>query len=228
MVYNEKNFTPSSVVFTTNKEGLYECYRSHPEYENLLVTLLRTYEGIFDFPVLISESLLAKLLRTDEQKVKDQLQKAGALGIIRYTPLNDEPQIFLRKNRVAARDLQIDLKQYQQRKEQFIQRVKTMTDYLQTNHCRSHFISHYFGDKAATDCSTCDTCLARRRKDVSADEFAAIVLAIRQHLSQCPVTATQLVSDLSSLKQEKTWAVLKFLQAEQQICADDKGILRNK
>ncbi len=228
MIYNEKNYTPSSVIFTTSKAGLYEFYRSHPEYENLLVTLLRTYEGIFDFPVFVSESLLSKLLRTEEQKVREQLQKAGSFGVIRYTPLNEEPQIFLRKNRVAARDLQIDLKQYQQRKELFIQRVQTMRDYLQTSRCRSQFISHYFGDEGATDCSTCDNCLARRRKDFTTSEFNTIATAIRQHLTQNPSTAAQLVTELSSLKQDKTWAVLKFLQAEQQICADEQGILRNK
>ncbi len=228
MVYNEKNYTPSSVVFTINKQGLYDFYRSHPGYENILVTLLRTYEGIFDFPVFISEPLLAKLLRTDEQKVKEQLLKAGAFGIIRYTPLNDEPQIFLRKNRVAARDLQIDLKQYQQRKELFIQRVKTMTTYLQTDRCRSRFISHYFGDEEATDCGTCDTCIARRRQTFTTEEFTAIAEAIRQHLSHSPATAEQLVTHLPALKQEKTWQVLKFLQAEQQVSADSQGILRNK
>ena len=57
--FNEKNFSPSTIVFTTNKEQLYQFQESHPEYEPLLTTLLRTYEGIFGFPAFISENLLA-------------------------------------------------------------------------------------------------------------------------------------------------------------------------
>src|SRR5947209_20588930 len=36
--YSEKSFTPSTLVFTTSKEALYEFYRNHPQYEDLLTT----------------------------------------------------------------------------------------------------------------------------------------------------------------------------------------------
>jgi ATP-dependent DNA helicase RecQ len=226
--YNEKNFTPSTLVFTTSKESLYEFYRNHPEQEELLTTLLRTYEGIFDIPVFVSEPLLAKLLRQEEQKIKDQLRRIASFGIIQYTPQNDEPQIIFRKNRVATRDLQIDLKQYQQRKEHFIERVKTMVTYLKAASCRSRFISLYFGDDHAQNCGICDNCLAKKGSDFTTEEFAAIASAIRLYLAQKKVTAEQLVADLSTIKKEKTWKVLRFLQAEKQITADSEGLLQNK
>ncbi len=226
--YNEKNFIPSTLVFTTSKEHLYEFYRSHPEHEVLLTTLLRTYEGIYDFPVFISELTVAKLLREDEKNVKEQLQRIASFGVIRYTPQNDEPQIIFRKNRVATIDLQINLTLYNQRKEQFIRRVKAMVAYLKTPSCRSHFISHYFGDEAAKDCGICDHCLAKKQNDFTAEEFASIATAIKGHLAQKAFTAEQLVAELSTIKKEKTWKVLRFLQAERQIAANSQGILQNK
>ncbi|HEU4902006.1 MAG TPA: DEAD/DEAH box helicase [Flavisolibacter sp.] len=226
--YNERNFIPSTLVFTTRKEALYEFYRSHPEHEELLTTLLRTYEGIYDFPVFISEPVIAKLLREDEQKIKEQLQRITSFGIIRYTSQNEEPQIVLRKNRVATKDLQINLKQYQQRKEQFVQRVKTMVAYLKATSCRSRFISSYFGDEAAKDCGSCDNCLAKKQTEFTAGEFASIASAIKLHLAQKAVTAEQLVAALPAVKKEKTWKVLAFLQAEKQIAADSQGFLQNK
>ncbi|HEV7329839.1 MAG TPA: ATP-dependent DNA helicase RecQ [Flavisolibacter sp.] len=225
--YNEKNFTPSTLGFTTNKESLYEFYRHHPEHEALLTTLLRTYEGIFDFPVFISEVMLAKLLRQEEKQVRQQLKKIASFGIIRYTPQNDEPKLVLRKNRVAARDLIMDLKAYEQRKEYFMQRVKTMIAYLNATSCRSRFISHYFGDEGARACGICDACLAKKGNDFSAEEFNAIAAAIKLHLENKRVTAEQLVADLSAIKKEKTWQVLRFLQAEKQIAADGQGVLQN-
>ncbi|HET7899494.1 MAG TPA: RecQ family zinc-binding domain-containing protein, partial [Flavisolibacter sp.] len=211
-----------------SKENLYEFYRSHPEYEELLVTLLRTYEGIYDFPVFISELTIAKLLREDEVKIKERLQKIAAYGVVHYTPQNDEPQIVFRKNRVATRDLQINLKQYYRRKEEFIHRVETMLAYLKTASCRSAYISHYFGDEEAKDCGICDNCLARKQHQFSSEEFALIASAIQQQLAQQPVTAEQLMAALPAVKKEQTWKVLQFLQAERKIIVSREGLLQNK
>jgi ATP-dependent DNA helicase RecQ len=122
----------------------------------------------------------------------------------------------------------MDLKQYHQRKERFVQRVKTMVAYLKGTSCRSHFISRYFGDDAAEDCGVCDNCLARKQTEFTAGEFASIASAIKLHLAQKAVTAEQLVAGLSTIKREKAWKVLQFLQAEKQIAADSQGFLQNK
>lgn len=225
--YNEKNFTPSTLVFTTTKEHLYAFYNSHPEHEELLVTLLRTYEGIYDFPVFISEAVLAKLLRLEEAGIKAQLQRIASFGLIRYTPQNDAPQIYFRRNRVSTRDLTMDLRQYGQRKTYFVERVKVMTAYLQASGCRSQYISRYFGDVAAKECGCCDNCLSRKHRLLTTEEFASIAATIRLHLSQKAQTAEELVAALPVTK-EKCWKVLQFLQAEQQIAADAKGLLQNK
>ena len=108
--FNEKNFTPSTLVFTTNKEQLYQFQDSHPEYEPLLTTLLRTYEGIFDFPAFISENLLSRLMEQEEEKIKEILKKIAAFRIIEYIPQNDASFILFKKNRVGTEALTINLK----------------------------------------------------------------------------------------------------------------------
>lgn len=225
ITYNEKNFTPSTLVFTTSKNLLYEFYRSHPELENILTTLLRTYEGIFDFPVFISELVLAKILQEEEKTVAAMLRKAMSYGIVRYTPQNDAPQVFFRKNRVATADLRIDLSAYQQRKEAFMQRVKTMISYLKLTVCRSQFISQYFGDKNAAVCGICDNCLHKKQASLSQDEFASIAAVIKKTVSAKRLTADELLVALPSIRKENAWAVLKFLQSEKEITAQQDGTL---
>src|SRR4029078_2951060 len=68
--FNEKSFSPATVVFNSSKYELYEFQNSHPEFEELTTTLLRTYGGILDFPAFISENLLARLLKKDESEIK--------------------------------------------------------------------------------------------------------------------------------------------------------------
>jgi ATP-dependent DNA helicase RecQ len=222
--FNEKNYFPSQLMFTTTKSTLYEFEEGHPEYEPLLTTLLRTYEGIFDFPASISENLLARLLRKEEGGIKKQLKEVAAFRVISYTERNDQPQIIFRRHRVAVNDFRIDLKKHQQRKDLFIERVKNMVAYTSIGSCRSQYINHYFGDTADTACGICDNCLRKKSLAVSQEEFEKINALIHQQLATKQLSAKQLVEQLP-VKKEKSWNVIEFLQAEKKLMVNDKGLL---
>lgn len=224
--FNEKSFTPSTLVFTTSKRELAEFETHYPKHELLLTTLLRSYEGIFDFPAFISENLLARLLKKDETEIKLQLQTIASLGIISYTPQNEEPQIIFKKNRVPVDDLKINIGSYNKRKESFVRRVQTMVGYTKEMNCRSRFISSYFGDKEPKDCGVCDNCLRKKATNLSSEEFQKIAGMISSRLSQKQLTALQLIDEISNIKKEKTWKVIELLQSENKIEPDDKGLLR--
>lgn len=221
--FNERNFNPSTIVFTTNKEGLYQFEASYPEYEPLLTCLLRTYEGIFDFPAFISENLLSRLVPMDEEKVIQSLKRLTAFQIIAYLPQNDAPFIILKKNRVAAESLTINLELYKKRREAFILRVKKMISYVQTKACRSIFINHYFGDSAIKTCGICDNCLRIKTTHLTTEEFEKIKCGIQTALSARSVASVTLLEKLGSINKEKVWSVLNFLQAEQKIIVNEKG-----
>ena len=222
--FNEKNFFPSQVVFTTTKNLLYEFENAHPLYEPLLTTLLRTYEGIFDFPTNISEQLLARLMRVEEAEIKKQLKEITAFRVINYQERNDNPQVIFRRNRIAVQDFKMDLKQYNERKKLFIQRIDKMIAYTANMACRSQFINHYFGDKEDTPCGICDNCLRKKKLVVSKEEFDAIHQLIHQQLNGRAISAKQLVDQLP-VKKEKAWNVIEFLQSEKKLLVNDKGLL---
>jgi ATP-dependent DNA helicase RecQ len=226
--FNEKSFTPSTLVFTASKKELAEFERHYPQHEPLLTTLLRSYEGVFDFPAFISENLLARLLKKDEIDIKRQLQTIASFSIISYTPLNEEPQIVFKKNRVPVDDLILNTTLYNKRKESFIRRVQTIISYTKEINCRSHFISIYFGDKEAKDCGICDNCLRKKATNLSAEEFEKISVIISNQLSQKQLTASELINEIKSIKKEKAWRVIEFLQSENKIEPDEKGLLRLK
>jgi ATP-dependent DNA helicase RecQ len=224
--FNEKNFTPSTVMFTASKEQLYEFQRSNPEYEIILTTLLRTYEGIFDFPAFISEKLLSRLLKTDEEKIKDLLKKTSSAGLIKYIPQADEPQIIFRKQRVAASDLTINLYQYYKRRDAFVNRVSKIIDYAKSNTCRSRFINQYFGDDEVKLCGICDNCLRLKTMNVTPEEFEKISKSITTCLSGSPMMFSELITNLPDIPKEKTRRVVEFLRAEHKISVDKTGILK--
>ena len=226
--FNEKSFTPSTVVFTTSKKELYEFEKSYPQHEALLTTLLRSYEGIFDFPAFVSELVIARLMKNEEAAIKAQLQVIASFGVISYTPQSEEPQIIFKKNRVAAPDLMLNLSLYNKRKESFIQRVQAMISYIKEQTCRSFFISTYFADETAKDCGICDNCLRKKATELTTEEFEKISGLISAQLSKKQLTAPELINEIKTIKKEKAWKVIEFMQAEDKIAADSKGLLRLK
>ena len=103
-----------------------------------------------------------------------------------------------------------------------------MIGYSRETNCRSHFISLYFGDEQAKDCGICDNCLRKKATALSPEEFDKIRSLISDQLSQKKLTAPELVSEMKTVTKEKTWKVIEFLQSENQIISDAKGLLRLK
>jgi ATP-dependent DNA helicase RecQ len=222
LVFNEKSFTPSTLSFTTNKNQLYEFQQAYPQYEPILTTLLRTYEGIFDYPVFISENTMARLLRKQEDEVKKELQEITGLRIIRYTPQNEEPQIIFKKHRVAVTDLRINISLYEKRKQVFIERSEKMISYIHSVSCRSQFINTYFGD-ATPSCGICDNCLKEKATSFSKEEFQKISDQLMNSLERSPADPKVLINQFNGATKEKAWQVLQFLQAENKIGVTKNG-----
>ncbi|MDB5253016.1 MAG: ATP-dependent helicase RecQ [Flaviaesturariibacter sp.] len=111
----DRSFAPATIVFTTNKSALENFQQGYPAYEPLLTTLLRTYSGIFDGPVPVSETLIASLLRCSEAEVKRLLADVQSLGIIRYSPVSELPQVYFQKHRVPVNEFSISMVTFLQR-----------------------------------------------------------------------------------------------------------------
>lgn len=226
ITFSESIFLPSQVNFNTTREAIEQFEHSHPETENLIRCLLRTYEGIFDNRVSVHEKQLAWLCRLPIEEVQKQLLLLQSFGIIEYLPQKDTPQIHFLLNRAPAQYLQINQDHYLERKKQFTERVENMIRYiLLPEQCRSRYISNYFGDTESKDCGNCDNCLTRKRKAISPEEFLQIEREIKQ--SAVPGIHTDiLIKRLAQFSKEKIWTVLDFLQAEEIIRIDEQEIIR--
>jgi ATP-dependent DNA helicase RecQ len=223
--FNERSFTPPTIMFTTSKALLYDFERSYPQYEPLLTTLLRTYEGIFDFPAFISELQIAKIMRKDEEEIRKLLKEAHSFAMIRYAPQKDEPQIIFRKHRVPVNEFRIDLPFYNKRKEVFIKRVQKMIEFTGDDTCRGVFINRYFGDPSNKSCGICDNCLKAKAGSLSPEEFQRIALRIGEVLGGRSLEAGELLKGLHGIRKEKAWQVIEFMQSERKIVVDESGLL---
>lgn len=229
LALNEQVFIPSKVKFTTTKEALYEFEKTHPDLEPTIKALLRGYEGIFDFPASISETVLIRLLKKDVEEIKKDLHRLHQYGVLHYEPQKDNPQIFFPRNRVRAEDLSLNLELYNKRKEKFSARVKNIIQYVQELvTCRSKMIGSYFGDTKLHNCKVCDNCLRQKKVHIDEKEFDKISERIQTVLAPQPMPSKELLDKLGSFKKEKAWKVIEFLQAEDKLEVDKAGWVRLK
>lgn len=225
--YSEQIFLPSRIQFVTNKSWLYQFETDNPKLEPVIKTLLRTYEGIFDMPVSIHEKSIAYLLRREESDVIPDLVRLHANAIIEYIPKKDSPQLYLLLNRIRTEYLRIDMAAYDKRKQQFIERINKMLEYIHAGkQCRSQFIATYFGDDTSKPCGICDNCLKQKDHGLSSDEFNTITQSVFTIIRQQPVLSEVLPQQLPGIKKDKLYKVLDFLQSENKIYIDKEGYVK--
>ena len=227
--FNEQVFVPSTIRFTTNKEYLYQFEKDHPYLEPLVKSLLRAYEGIFEYPTSISENTISFLLKKERTEIKEQLLQLHRYGLIEYISQKDSSQLLLFRARIKSEDLSIDMQAFNKRKDRFAERVRSMIQYAeQITECRSRMIGSYFGDHELNDCNICDNCLRRRTVKLSKEEFDAINNRIKHSMKDHSIHTKELLDALKGINKEKAWKVLQHLQAENKIELDKAGWVRLK
>jgi ATP-dependent DNA helicase RecQ len=224
--FNEVFFKPSTVVFTTNREELNDFEKQNQALEPLLKGLLRSYEGIFDFPATVYESKLAKFIQADVETLKKDLKKLNDYGIISYSVQKDKPQLTLLQNRMYNDNYQINMAGYLKRKQLFEVRVNAMIGYIKkTKGCRSQHIAGYFTDVKINACGICDNCINEKVIYISTEEFKTISNQIIDLSKNTTVTVEHILAGLKGTKKEKIWQVINYLLAEEKIKTNKEGEL---
>lgn len=227
MTYSEQFFSPPTVEFKIDKSGLNLFEQSHPKYDEVIKGLLRSYDGIFDFPCAINEDQLSKFVGTKRENLLQLLNELKAYNVIDYTPQKEKPQIYFLQNRVRAEDLYVSEANILKRKEAYQKRLKAMIQFCTSkNECRSQLIGMYFNDADLHRCGVCDNCLVNELK-VSNDEFNSISAAVKKLSSKTALSSSQLFQQLSNFKENKIRKVLVFLQEENVIVVDKEGLIKS-
>ncbi len=220
----ETFFKPSTLVFATDKNSLEDFEKTNPVFEPLIKGLLRSYEGIFDFPSTIYETQLAKFIKMDVSTVKKQLVHLHQNRLIVYTPQKDKPQIYLVQNRMYNDSFKLNLVDYFIRKTNYENRVAAILNYIEnTIDCRSKLIGRYFNDTLITNCQICDNCINTTADELSPEDVEKITRELLSLAKTTSVTIKNIRMLLPIYKKNQLWKVLRFLQKEEQLTISNQG-----
>ncbi len=224
--YTESSNKTATLVFTSTKEQIFEFESREPQFEGIIKGLLRSYPGIFDFPVSIYETALAKFISTPITQVKKQLEQLHQHEMVEYKPQNNKPQILLLQNRMYKDDFKFNEKGLLERKEKHLKRINAIINYcLNINDCRSRVIGNYFNDLSIVECGICDNCLSKKNKS-SKSEVPKLLPKVKDALKKGPKTKTELQHLLAEFKIEDINLAIKYLESENMISINENGVLK--
>ncbi len=225
--YIEEQDNASRLMFRIGRDELYRFRNDSPEEEKLIITLMRTYSGMFSDYVFIDESLIAHKLGIDSHQVYMQLKSLAHKNIISFIPRKSTPYIRYTQRREESRHLMFSPEIYDDLKERYTQRICSMIEYAECKEkCRSVMLLDYFGEKSARKCGKCDFC--------DSNALSSYTYSSAHTIDEAVTIVLDLLSDGGLHTREELLALqieprlrneaLRFLLDDEQIMAQDGRI----
>ncbi|HOK38977.1 MAG TPA: ATP-dependent DNA helicase RecQ [Bacteroidales bacterium] len=203
--------TTSRIMFIVNRDDLYKFQVENHSLDIFIKLLLRTYTGLFNDYVNISEEYLAKKAGVEPNTIYNLLKQLSHFKIINYIPKINKPLIHFISERLEERGIVYKREELNTLKERTLSRMEAMLLYAESkNKCRSQQLLAYFGQKDSQRCGTCDVCSRRNELGLSAYEFDIILEQIKKIIKIEPILLNDLV-DRIDFDETKIIKVVQWL-----------------
>ena len=154
------------VRFLLRRDDLYRLDSLSEKENDVVISLLRNYGGLFTDYGYVDESYIAQEAGLDHNQTYMVLINLSKKRIIDFIPRKSIPLISYKRDRVDGSDVILDKSVYEERKEQFQKSINSVINYAQNDRvCRSRQLLYYFGEKKSVDCEQCDVCLSHSHYD---------------------------------------------------------------
>jgi ATP-dependent DNA helicase RecQ len=215
---------PSKLHILATQDDLYRYQVEHVEGDIMLKVILRSYGGIFNDFVVISEAEISRRSGKDVEYVTKLLSRMDNEGILSYAPQKTLPQIIYLRERLAPANLHFTAENYFNLKADAEKRLNAVITFVKGKTvCRSQSLLQYFGESNPPRCGICDVCIERNKTGLNDIEFSQVTEIIRVATSENPVSLEQVVKACPRIPEDKVIAVIRLLADSDQLMSDDAG-----
>ena len=159
--YDEEADHQARLRFLVGRDDLYRLRQVSPEEERVIIALLRNYGGLFADYGYVDEGTIAHQAGLTQPQTYDILKALAQRHLVDFIPRKQIPFIRYMQRREDKEHIHLPREIYEDRLEQYRERIKAMLNYVQSNdQCRSRQLLAYFGENMVNDCHQCDVCLA--------------------------------------------------------------------
>ena len=225
--YTEEQDNQARVMFTISRNELYRLENATPNEEKVITALLRSYGGLFVDYNFIDEGFIASQCGLQHQQLYMILKNLSEKHILHFIPQKKTPYIRYLQRREETENVQLPPVVYEERKEQFRERIYAMINYATNDHiCRSRQLLRYFGEEDSHDCRQCDVCLSHPHDQANESISSLEAHAILELLADGKPHHITELRDLQ-LPTEQLNVALEYLLHEEHILQED-GFLSKK
>ena len=225
--YTEEQDNQARLMFTISRNELYRLEHSSPNEEKVITALLRNYGGLFVDYNFIDEGFIASQCGLQPQQLYMILKNLSEKHILHFIPQKKTPYVRYLQRREDTENVQLPPVVYEERKEQFQERIQAMITYATNDHvCRSRQLLRYFGEEDSHDCRQCDVCLSHPHDQVSEPLHTPEAHAILELLADGKPHHITELRDIQ-LPTEPLNVALEYLLREEYIYQED-GFLSKK
>ena len=151
----------------------------NPNEESIILTILRTYPGIYETQTAINLSLIAKKAACEEIKIPIVLEKLKELSIIDYHKKNNDATLIFNEVREDERTINRISKYLDTQNKQKVAQFESVLHYINEKQvCKSKLILNYFGEKTDLDCGICSYCIAKKTKPTNTTLIANKIIGL--------------------------------------------------
>ena len=151
----------------------------NPNEEPVILSLLRTYPGIYESQTAINTALIAKKANCNEQLIHSILEKLQERGIIDYHKKNNDASIIFNEVREDERTINRVSKYLENQNKQKVAQFESVLHYINEKKvCKSKLILDYFGEKTETDCGICSYCISKKKKPVDSSLISEKIIGL--------------------------------------------------
>ena len=212
------------VRFLLRRDDLYRLDSLSEKENDVVISLLRNYGGLFTDYGYVDESYIAQEAGLDRNQTYMVLINLSKKRIIDFIPRKSIPLISYKRDRVDGSDVILDKSVYEERKEQFQKSINSVINYAQNDRvCRSRQLLYYFGEKKSVDCEQCDVCLSHshhddhnQQEEIKEKLLAMVADGERHHVTE----VRQLDEDWDMVTK-----VMKELMDEEQLLMDGSYLI---
>lgn len=212
------------VRFLLRRDDLYRLDSLSEKENDVVISLLRNYGGLFTDYGYVDESYIAQEAGLDRNQTYMVLVNLSKKRIIDFIPRKSIPLISYKRDRVDGSDVILDKSVYEERKKQFQKSINSVINYAQNDRvCRSRQLLYYFGEKKSVDCEQCDVCLSHTHHDNhdQQEEIKEKLLAMVADGERHHVTEVRLLDE----DWDMVTKVMKELMDEEQLLMDGSYLI---
>lgn len=150
----------------------------NPHQEEVIVTILRTYPGIYEIPATLNLNLIAKKAKTTQEVVLGILEQLQKKEIISYKANGNDSTIIFNEVREDERTINRVSKFLTIQNDLKIKQLESVLKYVSTkNECKAKLILKYFGEDKKENCGICSYCITLKKLPEKAVSVTNLIIS---------------------------------------------------